>query len=50
MRCGASAAMTTSCTVNPQRTNREQRLGNTVKHDSAFDLIRLQFLPLAMNK
>ncbi len=35
MRCGASTDSITSCTVNPQPEN---RLGDTVKNDSAFDL------------
>lgn len=37
MRCGASADMTTSCTVNPQPESGEQRLGDTVKYHTAFD-------------
>lgn len=40
MRCGASTDMTTSCTAW------KQRVGDTVKKDSAFDLTRLQLLLL----
>lgn len=42
--------MTTSYTVNPQPENREQIPEDTVKHDAAFDLTRLQFLLIGMNE
>lgn len=50
MRCGASTDVTASYTVNPQPENREQIPEDTVKHDAAFDLTRLQFLLIGMNE
>lgn len=52
MRCGASTDMTTSyfSEILSLDQNREQRLCSTVKQDTAFDLTRLQFLLLGMNK